>query len=211
MSQFYDDNNELNIYYPVNSPQTYNLEDDFENIQTITPLIENQIRNLNDLTHTYDFNIYSPYLTQFIADQLDYINSNYFYLHNFDNIIENDIQSRIIFSYLYELITLDLLTKIIPQIFLADSDLKLNDLLLIDEVELKQKIFKVLHKQLSIFNKLKKEITTSRYKISDFEYQSLKYTYYLDLFDSDLSGFNDNVLSILLIKYKDLIESFITI
>ena len=211
MSQFYDDNNELNIYYPVNSPQTYNLEDDFENIQTITPLIENQIRNLNDLTHTYDFNIYSPYLTQFIADQLDYINSNYFYLHNFDNIIENDIQSRIIFSYLYELITLDLLTKIIPQIFLADSDLKLNDLLLIDEVELKQKIFKVLHKQLSIFNKVKKEITTSRYKISDFEYQSLKYTYYLDLFDSDLSGFNDNVLSILLIKYKDLIESFITI
>lgn len=212
MSQFYDDNNELNIYYPNTSSISYKLENDFENIQTIAPLIENQIKNLNDLAHVYDFDLYSPYIINFITDELEYINKNYFHLHNFDTIIDNDFQLRLVFSYLYELITMDLITKIIPQIInLNDDILTLDDLLLLDITEIKQKIFKVLQNQLKTFNEIKKEITQpidSETNISEFEYNSIKYTFYLDLFDSDLTDFNDNVLSILVIKYKDLITQF---
>lgn len=209
MSQFYNDNEELNIYYPVNTPITYNLEEDFENIQTIMPLIENQIKNLTDLFHTYEFNVYSPFLNIFISDQLEYINDNYIMIHNFDSIIDNDIQSRIIFMYLYELLVVDLVQEIIPEILNRNLDLELQDLILLDNDILKRYLFNVIESKVENFNKIKSTIkNNSNHEITPFEYKSLKYTFYLDLFDSDLDNFKENVIQPLIIKYKDEIEAF---
>lgn len=207
MSQFYDDNNELNIYYPVNSSMTYKLEEDFENIQVIMPLVSNQIHNLENLFHIYEFKIFSPYIDTFIIDELEFINDNYLMLHNIDDILDDNVQSKIVFQYLYELIVNDLLTQIIPNILSKHDDLKINDLLLIDIDTLKKYIFEILKIKNDNFNKIKNNI--SNINVSNFYYKSLKYTWLMDLFDSDLELFKNNLLDPLLIKYQDEIEAFV--
>lgn len=208
MSSFYDPNNCVSLRYPLLSKENLFCEIELAEVNEVIPVIQNQIENLNELLIPQDFNIYSPYLDDFVEDEFIYINQNYFNLHNYDEILDNEVQARLIFSYLYELIVQDLLEDILPNI-LKNNDYKAQDLLILDLIELKSIIFKHLENKLKTFGKVKNTIDDS----SDYdlvEFTRMKYTYYFDLFDSDLENFRNNLLHPIIIKYEDEINSKVT-
>lgn len=208
MASFYDPNNAVSLRYPLLSKENLYCEIELAEINEIIPIIQTQIEKLNELLIPQDFNIYSPYLDDFVEDELVFIDNNYFNLHNFDEMMDNEVQSRLIFSYLYELIVTDLIEDLIPSI-LKNNDYTSQDLLVLDLNELKSEIFKVLQAKNKTFKKIKSTINESD-KYNEFQYNSMKYTYYFDLFDSDLENFRNNLLHPIIVKYQDEINSKVT-
>lgn len=199
---FEDENNEFEIKYPVTSLEYINSENNYYDIEMIAPILQNQIENLNDLLIVQDFDLYSPFLDRFIQLELVYIEDNYINIHNIEEIINNDIQRRIIFIYLYELLTQDLIKKILPKI-LENNGYDAEDLLLLDQETFKEELFQVL----KYYNDLH-GILDSNIDNESVKFESVKFTFYLDLFDTDLTKFQENVIQDLVMKYEDEIEMY---
>ena len=205
MTQFSNDNEGFSIPYPYLSKEYQNIQDQLERAQYICPLIHEQIEKLVHLDQIAEIDLKNPYLDEIIELELAYVNQCYISLHNLDQILDNDIQKRLVFSYIYELIVKDLINDIVPKL-LKQFDITIEDLIVIDSVQLKEKIFSVLKSILDNYNKLYSSLTDKNDLI---EFNRSKYIFYLDLFDTDLELFRDNVLFVILNNYDVTIESLV--
>ena len=75
-----------------------------------------------------------------------------------------------------------------------------------DAVQLKEKIFSTLKYILDNYNTLYSNLKNKNLSI---EFNRSKYIFYLDLFDTDLNLFRDNLLFVILNSYDVVIESLI--
>ena len=205
MSQFSDDNQGFSIPYPYLSKEYQKIQDHLERAQYVCPLIHEQIEKLVHLNQIADIDLKNPYLDEIIELELAYINEFYISIHNLDQILDNDVQKRIVFTYLYELIVKDLINEIIPKL-LKRFDITIEDLIVIDSVQLKEKIFSTLKYILDNNNDLYSNLKD---KPPSIEFNRSKYIFYLDLFDTDLDLFRDNLLFVILNSYDVVIESLI--
>ena len=205
MSQFSDDNHGFSIPYPYLSKEYQNIQDQLERAQYICPLIHEQIEKLVHLNQIADIDLKNPYLDEIIELELAYINEFYIPIHNLDQIFDSDAQKRIVFAYLYELIVKDLINEIIPKL-LKRFEITIEDLIVMDAVQLKEKIFSTLKYILDNYNTLYSNLKDKNLSI---EFNRSKYIFYLDLFDTDLNLFRDNLLFVILNSYDVVIESLI--
>lgn len=196
---FSDDNSGYTIPYPYTSIEYQKFEYELDFINYIAPIIQDQIENLKYLNVVVDLDIYNPHLDSIILNELVYIDNNYLRIHNIDEILDNDIEKRLIFAYLYELFSYDLIQNIIPKI-LVQFKLQIDDLFIIDILDFKEKLFKVLKNILDSYIEVSNILSNDT--ITDFEFNKNKIIFYLDLFDTDLTLFRENVLSHILVDYS---------
>lgn len=196
---FSDDNSGYTIPYPYTSIEYQKFEYELDFINYIAPIIQDQIENLKYLNVVVDLDIYNPHLDSIILNELVYIDNNYLRIHNIDEILDNDIEKRLIFAYLYELFSYDLIQNIIPKI-LVQFKLQIDDLFIIDILDFKEKLFKVLKNILDSYIEVSNILSNDT--ITDFEFNKNKIIFYLDLFDTDLTSFRENVLSHILVDYS---------
>lgn len=196
---FSDDNSGYTIPYPYTSIEYQKYEYELDFINYIAPIIQDQIENLKYLNVVVDLDIYNPHLDSIILNELVYIDNNYLRIHNIDEILDNDIEKRLIFAYLYELFSYDLIQNIIPKI-LVQFKLQIDDLFIIDILDFKEKLFKVLKNILDSYIEVSNILSNDT--ITEFEFNKNKIIFYLDLFDTDLTLFRENVLSHILVDYS---------
>ena len=198
MPEFFDSNRNMTLFVPLITKEQTIIEDKLENANTIMEVVQQQIENLNDLCNDIDFDLHESSIDDYIEDALAYINEHYFIIHDLEQSIDNNYQMRLIFAFMYDLITTDLIKYIIPQVTkLAGFDLK--DLILLDVDQLKEKIFISIKTRVDQLNSLKNNLTDDSL---DINYEVLKFTWYYDLFDTDLIKFQENLLTPLILKYE---------
>lgn len=195
---FYDSNQGLSITVPQISAEQANIEMDMEDSLVVAPIIQDQIENLNDLLNPIEFDVFSNVLSDFIESEIEFIHNNYIQIHDLDNIMENENQVSLTFAFLYDLIVSEMIEYILPNV-IKHQDIALQDLILLDSSKLKESIFSVIKLKLDKLNEIRKITKDSSL---DLDFTILKYTWYYDLFDSDLTEFKENVVTTIVLKYE---------
>lgn len=195
---FYDSNQGLSITVPQISAEQANIEMDMEDSLVVAPIIQDQIENLNDLLNPIEFDVFSNVLSDFIESEIEFIHNNYIQIHDLDNIMENENQVSLTFAFLYDLIVSEMIEYILPNV-IKHQDIALQDLILLDSSKLKESIFSVIKLKLDKLNEIRKIAKDSSL---DLDFTILKYTWYYDLFDSDLTEFKENVVTTIVLKYE---------
>lgn len=206
MPEFFDSNRDMTLFVPLITKEQVIIEDKLEDTSTIMEVIQQQIENLNDLCNTIDFDLHEASIDDYVEDALSYVNDHYLTIHDLEQSIENNYQMRLLFAFIYDLITTDLIKHIIPQVTKL-AGFELRDLILLDIDQLKEKIFIAIKNRVDHLNSLKDGLTDESL---DVNYEVLKFTWYYDLFDTDLVKFQENLLTPLLLKYEVEINSYIS-
>ena len=112
--------------------------------------------------------------------------------------MENENQVSLTFAFLYDLIVSEMIEYILPNV-IKHQDITPQDLILLDSSKLKESIFSVIKSKLDKLNEIRKITKDSSL---DLDFTILKYTWYYDLFDSDLTEFKENVVTTIVLKYE---------
>jgi hypothetical protein len=206
MPEFFDSNRDMTLFVPLITKEQVIIEDKLEDTSTIMEVVQQQIENLNDLCNTIDFDLHEASIDDYVEDALTYVNDHYLTIHDLEQSIENNYQMRLLFAFIYDLITTDLIKHIIPQVTKL-AGFELRDLILLDVDQLKEKIFIAIKNRVDHLNSLKDALTDESL---DVNYEVLKFTWYYDLFDTELVKFQENLLTPLILKYEVEINSYIS-
>lgn len=206
MPEFFDSNRDMTLFVPLITKEQVIIEDKLEDTSTIMEVVQQQIENLNDLCNTIDFDLHEASIDDYVEDALTYVNDHYLTIHDLEQSIENNYQMRLLFAFIYDLITTDLIKHIIPQVTKL-AGFELRDLILLDIDQLKEKIFIAIKNRVDHLNSLKDALTDESL---DVNYEVLKFTWYYDLFDTELVKFQENLLTPLILKYEVEINSYIS-
>ena len=206
MPEFFDANRDMTLFVPLITKEQVIIEDKLEDTSTIMEVVQQQIENLNDLCNTIDFDLHEASIDDYVEDALTYVNEHYLTIHDLEQSIENNYQMRLLFAFIYDLITTDLIKHIIPQVTKL-AGFELRDLILLDIDQLKEKIFIAIKNRVDHLNSLKDALTDESL---DVNYEVLKFTWYYDLFDTELVKFQENLLTPLILKYEVEINSYIS-
>jgi len=163
-------------------------------------VIERQIEAFDDL----DINLLENFeiSNNILIDVLLFVNNNYIMIQGIETIISDPNTLNKVGSYVYELFTVELLNYILPKILL-NLDLKdPSDLTVLAYDGFKSTLQQItLERLLSIKELYVKSGSSELYN------QLIKWTFYHDLFDSDLEQFFDQVIRILVNLYNTKILS----
>lgn len=206
MPEFFDSNRDMTLFVPLITKEQVIIENKLEDTSTIMEVVQQQIENLNDLCNTIDFDLHEASIDDYVEDALSYVNEHYLTIHDLEQSIENNYQMRLLFAFIYDLITTDLIKHIVPQVTKL-AGFELRDLILLDIDQLKEKIFIAIKSRVDHLNSLKDNLTDESL---DVNYEVLKFTWYYDLFDTDLIKFQENLLTPLILKYEVEINSYIS-
>ena len=206
MPEFFDSNRDMTLFVPLITKEQVIIENKLEDTSTIMEVVQQQIENLNDLCNTIDFDLHEASIDDYVEDALSYVNEHYLTIHDLEQSIENNYQMRLLFAFIYDLITTDLIKHVVPQVTKL-AGFELRDLILLDIDQLKEKIFIAIKSRVDHLNSLKDNLTDESL---DVNYEVLKFTWYYDLFDTDLIKFQENLLTPLILKYEVEINSYIS-
>lgn len=146
-------------------------------------IIKNQLYNLNELGYNYltDIKLLDR---EDVYEFVEFMHRTYLPIHQYERIIQNDIELYKVFNYCYQLYVIDFINDILP--FLRDIGSTISCESLTD---LRDDLFKFISTRVNNLSKL-----------PELESEKLKYLFYMDLFDSDLKNFCLNYLTPVLSK-----------
>lgn len=179
------------------------LGDEFE-APGNTPIIRKQQRILQQnqqsvenikLQYEQLYNLGTNFLDEYVTpedllEMLNYINNEYIAIDMLPNISEDPQKIEIVGTFVYELLFVDLINKILP--------LTEEDTLLASLGELKNELLVVINNVLTVMSNLNNDNLTRELH---------KYSLALELFDNDLEMFMENYLMIILYRYSSIINA----
>jgi len=175
--------------------------DYLERQKMLLSVVERQIHELTDLDYNL-FNDDEVVGNAILVDILVFINDNYIAIPGIETVISDPNTVSKIGRYAYELFTVELLNYIVPQMLLS---LGLNDpteLIVLPYDGFKSKIHQITLKRLTSI----KEVYVKSGNEALYD-ELLKWTFYLDLFDTNLEDFIDRVIVAITNDYNSKIVS----
>jgi hypothetical protein len=169
----------------------------------INSIVEQQILNLNNL----DFNIIneldSDISTNTLMDILYWVNENYISIPNLESILQSPDVIRQIGTYVYSLFTTELLTIILPSILIQ---LGINDPSLLNTANneaIKTTLQQIILNKILVLSELYNKTDNNEFIYDEM----LKWTFFNDLFDTNIDSFIEDTFKLIVNSYSALIYS----
>ena len=170
-------------------------QDDYQ--LELSDSIDNQIINLNNLGSNY---ILDP---DFVSNDiwvniLNHYNSSYGTIINLDYILLNQESTLKIGSFLYRFIVMDLIHYILPKTAKIAGLKDIRDLIFFPASQIKIHITNAVSSKISLLNSIKLQVSANINVYNEL----LKYTFYIDLIDSDFDVLFNKLLLPIIDRYE---------
>ena len=160
----------------------------------INELISEQYKNLQNLgiDHIKDNGVNDRTLFEFIA----YVNYNYLPIINIESILDTPIYTQLIGRFIYKFICMDMINYIIPKTMTKIGIGNPSEFPTLNEDILKEQILHTIKCKIDVLKKLNLETN------NNVIYQELlKWVFYIDLIDNDISIFIESYIIPVCISY----------
>ena len=156
--------------------------------------IQNQYVNFNNLGINLLKN--TTYSDENFRELIDFVDKNYLTITNKDFILQTGKQLQILGRYIYELIIVDLPNIILPKILKSQNCLP-EALLVLPETDLKTFLFDIVMEYIEVLRQMVSKTTNTA-----LENELIKWSYYLELLDTNLETFITEVIAPIINKYE---------
>lgn len=189
----------ITIPYPELSPQYQSFKLNIEKQADISEALQEQYINLDRLGQNLIATEYVEDDT--FADLILFTSENYFPIINLDQLMDSSNSIQLVGRFLYNLYCIDLFKELIPKAMINSGLHKCEELIVIDPVDLKGSLLS------AVSNKLKPlRIISNNTPNIEISYEIYKYSFYIDVIDTDAINFINNYIQPLIIRYGDEIE-----
>lgn len=175
----------------LNAAMYNKLMIDNEREDVLKIAVQDQYINFNNLgNNLLQYNIYSD---GNFAEFITFVNDNYIPITNIDYILTTPKQIQALGRFIYELLTVDLINTILPKILKSQNCLP--EALITSDF--KMLLFEILMDRIEVLRQMVSEVNNSNLKR-----ELVKWSYYLELFDTNLENFQLNVIEPLINTYE---------
>ncbi len=177
-----------------------NIEGMLEYIRTseedmVEELIKSQYIDLQNLGIDYieDNGVNDRTLLEFI----NYVNDNYLPIINIDMILDSPMYIHIIGRFIYSFICIDMITHILPKTMKGLGIKNPSELITVNESALKERLLRVIKYKVDAV----KALLIKAYN-KEVELELLKWVFFIDLIDNDISKLLLNYINIVCERYN---------
>lgn len=173
--------NGLTIQFPELSAIYQNIENERRIQNGIDELIKEQYIQVLHLG--IDYLEDTEIDTIILRDLITYYDVEYSSIANIEIILQNDVYVNAFGRFIYSFLAVDLLKSILPKIITLNKYPNINSLINLSEIEWRSQLAQAIQFKLNTLRDIIKQAPNDVIQLEMF-----KYTYYIDLIDSDLSG-----------------------
>lgn len=179
--------NQPNTSYALSAAGYNKFIIDEERQNVLREAIRNQYINFNNIGNNLLKN--TVYSDINFRDFINFVDINYLPIVNKDFILQSGKQLQILGRYIYELIIIDLPNIILPKILKSQNCLP-EALLVLPETDLKTLLFDIIMMKIEVLRQMVSNTTSIILKN-----ELIKWSYYLELLDTNLENFITNVIT----------------
>lgn len=172
---------------------TFQVETDIQN--EIIELAEQQYISLERLG--YDIIEDNPMPDSFFQDIISYTHSNYLYIRDIDTIMNSGRELQLFGKLTYMCVCVDMIKFIIPKTMATLGAQTSEFLLTFEPIKLRETLIQTCLDRIKLISMFK-DISSN----TPLTYEQVKYSYYAELFDTDIEKFISHYLDVVCFEYS---------
>lgn len=195
-------NDDLEVPYSVTSPLK-NIDETVTEFQNeLRTRIEAQYINFQNLG--VDLTDGTPVADEIFEDLLLFFDEQYIPIVNLDTIIDNPKYTQLFGKYVYQFLVVDLLKYILPRVINMNKFKSCTELLPIEIPALKEMLLQAIIARMTNLRNINSQSSNPH-----FQNELLKYTFYVDLVDNEISDFVSGFLHPMINAYDIHIDAIV--